>query len=389
LDKDHIDLIENSEKIEIKILDARIKFADYKEEKLESSLDQIDSLFIKAFQNVEMIKNITFPGSDTAIIYTDDFTKKLDFLNTSIIELEPILKTNATNNSSLNSAMAKFTDSFTEYEYALHLHINETNEEFKQSVFLLLAFILILLSGSLIIVIRLMNSLTQAHLQLVRNTITVEQRERKRVARELHDGLGALLSSIGLYGKILGKELINTPQSLEKALQINQLSKQALMTVSEVVNDLNPSVLNRYNLQESLERLTAKINNLDHINVNLDVNQFKGQPQQSTQVIIYRICSELINNTLKHANANLINIELKGEKVLILEYSDNGIGFNFNAKTTKSSSGMGLQNIIERVESISGSYQIYTEINKGFKMKIQLNLVKTKVNGKNKSNSSR
>jgi signal transduction histidine kinase len=50
---------------------------------------------------------------------------------------------------------------------------------------------------------------------------------------------------------------------------------------------------------------------------------------------------------------------------------------------------MGLQNIIERVESISGSYQIYTEINKGFKMKIQLNLVKTKVNGKNKSNSSR
>ncbi|WP_054721174.1 sensor histidine kinase [Marinifilum fragile] len=300
-------------------------------------------------------------------------------VKSSILDFDSIVRNDQvpSQGKNLKQSVSAFTKTFANYEKALHLYIYQTNQKFKRNIFFLLAFILILLLGSLFLVIRLMNSLTNAHLQLVRNTMTVEQRERKRIARELHDGLGALLSSIGLYGKMLGKELIDNKNSLDKVRQINQLSKQALDTVSEVINNLNPSVLNRYNLQESLQRLVDKINNLDNVDVTLHVNDFKGQPLQSTQVVIYRICSELINNTLKHAKATDIQIKLSGENILVLQYSDNGVGFDLERLKTIDGKGMGLQNIIERVESINGTYQIQTSKDKGFKIKIQFALSKS------------
>ena len=379
LDQEHIQLVESSEKIEIKILDARIKYGRYLSENNHSILLVIDSLFGRAYKNIDNIRDIASKEFSFKSSENKEFTKELMRLKSSISTLEPLMnKRTVATNSNVDDEITTFTNVFTDYEKALHLYINQTNQKFKRNIFILLASILFLLIGSLVIVIRLMNSLTQAHLQLVRNTMTVEQRERKRIARDLHDGLGALLSSISLYGKILGNELKEKTDSLEKVNQINQLSKQALDTVSEVINNLNPAVLNRYNLEESMHRLADKINNLDHVNVSLDLENFKGQPQQSTQVIIYRICSELINNTLKHASATEIKIILSGEKVLELNYSDNGIGFAFDIEKTKEGSGMGLQNIIERVESIDGIYQINTAPNKGFKIKIQFALSKNK-----------
>ncbi|NOU58181.1 sensor histidine kinase [Marinifilum caeruleilacunae] len=378
LDREHIQLVENSEKIEIKIFDARIKYGNYRSEPKPALIESIDSLFVRAFLNIEIIAEIASREFSFKSQENKEFTKDLMLLRESISEIEPILKNSIPDisTSELDKAFRSFDDTFTQYEKALHLYINQTNQKFKRNIFFLLASLLLLLIVSLVIVIRLMNSLTQAHVQLVRNTMTVEQRERKRIARELHDGLGALLSSIGLYGKMLGKELQTQEKSLEKVKQINQLSKQALDTVSEVINNLNPSVLNRYTLKESLERLAIKINKLDHVNVQVDLDNFQGQPQQSTQVIIYRICSELINNTLKHAGASNITIKLSGVNVLILHYSDNGIGFDFDVNKTKAGSGMGLQNIIERVESINGSYHVQTAENKGFQIKIQFALSK-------------
>lgn len=377
LDKEHISLVENSEKIEIKIFDARIKHSEFKNKQDSLILKAIDSLFVKVNQNIENIKSIASKEFDLKPSENNDFIIALMHLKSSVFDLHPLMKNNQ-DESKLNTKIKHFIVAFTEYEKALHLYINQTNQKFKRNIFILLASILILLIGSLVIVIRLMNSLTQAHLQLVRNTMTVEQRERKRIARDLHDGLGALLSSISLYGKILGKELTNKQDSLEKVNQINQLSKQALETVSEVINNLNPSVLNRYDLNGSLQRLVDKINNLDNVDVDLDLKDFRGIPQQSTQVIIYRICSELINNTLKYANASDIKIHLSGENFLILNYTDNGVGFNFDVNKAKEGSGMGLQNIIERVESINGTYQIQTAQNRGFKIKIQFALSKNK-----------
>lgn len=379
LDNEHIALVENSEKIETKVYDIRIKYGDYQEGTNSTISFAIDSLFAKVYQNIENIQIIASKKFEFNTSENSNFMIALMEVKSTILDFDSIVRNDQvpSQGKNLKQSVSAFTKTFANYEKALHLYIYQTNQKFKRNIFFLLAFILILLLGSLFLVIRLMNSLTNAHLQLVRNTMTVEQRERKRIARELHDGLGALLSSIGLYGKMLGKELIDNKNSLDKVLQINQLSKQALDTVSEVINNLNPSVLNRYNLQESLQRLVDKINNLDNVDVTLHVNEFKGQPLQSTQVVIYRICSELINNTLKHAKATDIQIKLSGENILVLQYSDNGVGFDLERLKTIDGKGMGLQNIIERVESINGTYQIQTSKDKGFKIKIQFALSKS------------
>ncbi|WP_321281799.1 sensor histidine kinase [Marinifilum fragile] len=379
LDNEHIALVENSEKIETKVYDIRIKYGDYREDANSTISFAIDSLFAKVYQNIENIQIIASKKFEFNTSENSNFMIALMEVKSTILDFDSIVRNDQvpSQGKNLKQSVSAFTKTFANYEKALHLYIYQTNQKFKRNIFFLLAFILILLLGSLFLVIRLMNSLTNAHLQLVRNTMTVEQRERKRIARELHDGLGALLSSIGLYGKMLGKELIDNKNSLDKVRQINQLSKQALDTVSEVINNLNPSVLNRYNLQESLQRLVDKINNLDNVDVTLHVNEFKGQPLQSTQVVIYRICSELINNTLKHAKATDIQIKLSGENILVLQYSDNGVGFDLERLKTIDGKGMGLQNIIERVESINGTYQIQTSKDKGFKIKIQFALSKS------------
>lgn len=379
LDNEHIALVENSEKIETKVYDIRIKYGDYQEGTNSTISFAIDSLFAKVYQNIENIQIIASKKFEFNTSENSNFMIALMEVKSTILDFDSIVRNDQvpSQGKNLKQSVSAFTKTFANYEKALHLYIYQTNQKFKRNIFFLLAFILILLLGSLFLVIRLMNSLTNAHLQLVRNTMTVEQRERKRIARELHDGLGALLSSIGLYGKMLGKELIDNKNSLDKVRQINQLSKQALDTVSEVINNLNPSVLNRYNLQESLQRLVDKINNLDNVDVTLHVNEFKGQPLQSTQVVIYRICSELINNTLKHAKATDIQIKLSGENILVLQYSDNGVGFDLERLKTIDGKGMGLQNIIERVESINGTYQIQTSKDKGFKIKIQFALSKS------------
>lgn len=379
LDNEHIALVENSEKIETKVYDIRIKYGDYQEDSNSTISFAIDSLFAKVYQNIENIQIIASKKFEFNTSENSNFMIALMEVKSTILDFDSIVRNDQvpSQGKNLKQSVSAFTKTFANYEKALHLYIYQTNQKFKRNIFFLLAFILILLFGSLFLVIRLMNSLTNAHLQLVRNTMTVEQRERKRIARELHDGLGALLSSIGLYGKMLGKELIDNKNSLDKVRQINQLSKQALDTVSEVINNLNPSVLNRYNLQESLQRLVDKINNLDNVDVTLHVNEFKGQPLQSTQVVIYRICSELINNTLKHAKATDIQIKLSGENILVLQYSDNGVGFDLERLKTIDGKGMGLQNIIERVESINGTYQIQTSKDKGFKIKIQFALSKS------------
>ncbi|WP_421919312.1 sensor histidine kinase [Marinifilum sp.] len=383
LDKEHINLVENSEKIEIKIFEVRIEFASDQNRKNPISQIKIDSLFNSAFQNIDNIKAIASKEFGVKSKENKNFTKELSLLKGSVSGLKPVVDKGGDikiKQNHLESQMKLFTNAFTNYEKALHLYINQTNQKFKQNIFVLLAFLLILLGVSLFVVMKLMNSLTQAHLQLLRNTMSVEQRERKRIARELHDGLGAILSSISLYGKMLGKDLSGNQTSNNKAIQINQLSKQALDTVSEVINNLNPSVLNQYNLQESLQRLADKIHNLDHLDVDLDLKEFKAEPEQNTKIVIYRICSELINNTLKHANASRITIKLSGKKHLVLQYSDNGIGFNFDAIKTKENGGMGLLNIIERVESINGICHIKTAEDKGFKIRIEFALSELKLN---------
>jgi len=370
LDKSHVKLVENSEKIEIEIFNVRIYLNDKFEADGESNSHLRNSGLDNANAYIQEIEKMI---SESRTYHSEGEKNLLDNLLILKGDIERIRKSIDESDSHI-PYFDEFTSEFSVYEKSLHQYINETNYRLKREIFILLFGIFIILLVSLALIIRLMNSLIRINRQLVRNTMKVEQGERKRIAMDLHDGLGALLSSIGMYSKILEKEFKTNEIVAGRLNQITQLSKQALDTVGEVINNLNPSVLNRYNLVESLDRLCDKINNAGKLNLVLGTANLTGQPQKSTEVILYRICNELINNTLKHASATEAILQLSGQKSICLKYSDNGKGFDKN----NVSSGTGLKNITDRIDSIGGLYRIKSSPGNGFSIEIQVEISKVK-----------
>jgi len=379
IDARHIKLVEYSEKVEIEVFNGRIKMDDFLMGRdslsfmgIAKSFDQADTYLSRLSQLASETKR-TVPESNRV------FEEKLNQTQASINNLDSLVKSGIylqkqTLDSTMLRAYLNFNRTFSEYEKALHVYINESNSRLKREIFFLLGAIFLILLISLALITRLMNSLIKADRQILSNTMDVEQKERRRIAMDLHDGLGALLSSVGMYSKILEKELEGNRQAGEKLKHITQLSNQALEAVGEVINNLNPSILNRYNIVESLERLCAKINSIDELAIEFDSSKFSGEITKSTEVMLYRISGELINNSLKHAHASQASIHLSRFKGhVILSYHDNGVGFEMSKMAMHETSKMGLSNIVDRVESIGGHCEIQSSPGNGFSMSIEFN----------------
>ena len=161
-----------------------------------------------------------------------------------------------------------------------------------------------------------------------------------------------------LFVKLIEKD--NSDSVIGKKLdKLKDLSSIALDNLESAINNLNPSNLNRYGLIKSLEIICDGINDTGKIFCRLVKPKIHLKLDSNVQINLYKICSELINNTIKHSNATELYIDIQSEKnTLNLIYKDNGIGFNSDLIHTSSEEKMGLRSIINRVESLGGRYQI-------------------------------
>jgi len=183
--------------------------------------------------------------------------------------------------------------------------------------------------------------------RLIDSEIRTTERERKRIATDLHDGVGTALSSI----KLLIADGLNARDGERdrRVSEINENLTDVIAEIKRIVYDLRPPALERYGLQVGLKNLAEKISNHGGISVLCD---YYGHREVSPQVSItvYRIVQELINNTLKHAKATEIRIHVSQfDDEMNMMYEDNGIGMigsRFN--------GLGLYSIESRVRSLSG-----------------------------------
>ncbi|WP_372642834.1 sensor histidine kinase [Ancylomarina sp.] len=379
IDTRHINLVEYSEKVEVEVFNGRIEMDNFVMQRDSLSFNGISKSFNEADSYLNRIGEILSESKSAVPESYELFEQKLLETKASVAHLDQLIKSgNYLKKQRLDSTMLRsylnFNRIFTEYENALQSYINESNSRLKKEVFFLLVAIFFILLVSLTLIARLMDSLIKADRQILSNTMDVEQRERRRIAMDLHDGLGAILSSVGMYSKILEKELVENKQACEKLKHITNLSNQALVAVGEVINNLNPSILNRYNIVESLERLCAKINSIGEMKLEFDSCKFSGEMTKSTEVMLYRISGELMNNSLKHANADKASIRLSRQKGrIILSYKDNGIGFDMSKLAMHGNDKMGLSNIVERVESIGGHCELKTSPGQGFLMNIEFN----------------
>lgn len=254
-------------------------------------------------------------------------------------------------------------------DYILH-----ENFSFKKRVFILLLLTFFLLLVCIFLIHRIINSYNTIEKQQAIRSLEVEFKERKRIAADLHDGLGSILSSIALFIKLIEKDCKNNTEN-KSLIQVKELSEIALENLESTINNLNPSILNKYGLIKSLEILCDKINDIGEVSCTIKATNENMKFDPNIELNLYRICNELINNTLKHANASNLDIEIQQiKKTVMIVYRDNGIGFNPELISNTDEEKMGLRNIINRIESLGGKYKIDSEKGKGVEIMLSFKL---------------
>ncbi|MCU4163343.1 PAS domain S-box protein [Carboxylicivirga caseinilyticus] len=199
-------------------------------------------------------------------------------------------------------------------------------------------------------------------------TIRTEERERVRFAKELHDGIGPILSTIKLYLQWLNDTDNQDHIEIIKK-KINESINEATKSIKEVSQNLSPHVLTNYGLIEALNIFIEKIKETGKLQVNLKHN-LSQRLDKDLEVMFYRVTTELINNTIKHAGASTSEITIKKEgEIIYFTYSDDGKGLSEDHRN-KTNLGMGINNIINRVKSVGGIIDFKQKKGKGFKVKI-------------------
>jgi len=214
--------------------------------------------------------------------------------------------------------------------------------------------------------------------RLLRTVINTEEKERKRFAKDLHDGLGPLLSTV----KMSISALLNTctdPNNKKILDNTNLVTNEAISSIKEISNNLSPHVLINFGLISALKNFINKINESKVINIEFSNNIKEKRLNSNTEIILYRAICELINNTLKHASAKNIIINIsKYRHTLIIQYQDDGIGFDSNKLESLQDTGMGFDNIASRLKSINGMFVINSKPNEGINALLKIKLGSSK-----------
>ncbi|MEP1035328.1 sensor histidine kinase [Ekhidna sp.] len=185
-----------------------------------------------------------------------------------------------------------------------------------------------------------------------------QDKERKRIAAELHDNLGSILVTLNMYADTLQNKNPKEIQSLAK--KISEVSQLANEETRKISHSLDSGLLKHFGLEAAIRQLTEAVSTARGIQFQLSLQIEKISSE--TGLEIYRIIQELVNNTLKHSQCTKVHLAFDqlGHSLSII-YEDNGIGFN----KAEIVAGMGLKNIENRVKKLDGELTIDSSPGKG------------------------
>lgn len=197
--------------------------------------------------------------------------------------------------------------------------------------------------------------------------INAEEKERSLFSKELHDGLGPLLSTLKIYLEMY----YSSPDDPEIKKRINDTLAESITSVKEISNNLSPYILENLGLTKAVESFVDKLKYSKKIDINFSSN-ITERCKPEIEIAFFRIITELINNTLKHSHATTIDITLTQEtEKIYLKYTDNGEGFDYH-EVQKHKNGIGLFNLKSRIEKLGDNTEIITSHGNGFKMNVYL-----------------
>jgi signal transduction histidine kinase len=207
--------------------------------------------------------------------------------------------------------------------------------------------------------------------ELLRANIQAQEEERRRIAQDLHDELGAVLSIMRM--NIMMLEQQDSPGSTLAGLQkVRQLTETSLASVRSISHRLMPPQLEAFGLVKTLEAVAAQINEAGSIEIQLNAPAALSGLPWAVSIGLYRIIMELVNNTLKHAGATVAKIEIAlSNEAVVCEYSDNGKGLT----EVTPGKGLGQKSIDGRISVLGGKMSIANGAEGGFKASFEIPLV--------------
>ena len=206
--------------------------------------------------------------------------------------------------------------------------------------------------------------------KLLKTTIESQEVERKRIASELHDGVGAMLSAAKLNLNFL-KSSAKNDEATEAIFETKEMIDDTIESVRRISKDLLPASLEKFGLVEALKEFCEKVSSPSTKVVFEQTLSAYDFPSEE-QLPVYRLVQEIVNNALKHASARVIIVQLELKDGLKLHISDDGIGFNVEEIKNDINKGVGLYNIENRVNMLGGQVELISEPGKGTSYQIRI-----------------
>jgi two-component system NarL family sensor kinase len=197
-----------------------------------------------------------------------------------------------------------------------------------------------------------------------------QEEERSRLARDLHDGVGGLLSGVKLSLSTMKGNVFLTEESAKAVTTIIGQLDSSITELRRVSHNMMPEALIRFGLKEALENYCENIDRSGVLKVRLQTYGLEKRMDQDTEIILYRTLQELLNNVVKHAAAREVLIQLiRDQNKFTLTVEDDGKGFDIHSPEFKS--GAGLQNIQARAGYLNGVVDIRTAPGEGTSVTIE------------------
>lgn len=218
---------------------------------------------------------------------------------------------------------------------------------------------------------------TEKQLTATEAVLRGEEQERSRLAKDLHDGLGGMLSGVKFSFNAMKQNLIMTPENaMAFERSIDQLDN-SIREMRRVAHNMLPENLMKYGLDSALRELCSELNRSTTLKASYQsIDMEQHQFSQEISIACYRIIQELVNNSLKYSKAKDLLVQAhfsEEEKILQITVEDNGEGFDKNKLLN--AEGIGWKNIQNRVQLVKGKIDLNSEIGKGTSVLIEIPIV--------------
>lgn len=202
-----------------------------------------------------------------------------------------------------------------------------------------------------------------------RKIIQTQEEERKRIARDIHDGPAQSLANLVIKSEVCERLLdIDKEKTREEIRELKRCIRESIKEIRKIIYNLRPTAIDDLGLIPSLQRYIENFEKDTNIPVDFNILSQADLTDPIKMLSVFRIIQEALNNIIKHADANIVKINVTiNAKDIIIYIKDDGVGFNLEEVSSqfREYGGLGLINIEERVNLLNGSILIKSEINRG------------------------